>query len=153
MLQWSWVVDLKKKHPAIKLLPNGSKYQIFLYEKKWRRSSSILKLQKNGKNKNWAPKLIFLNKEKEIFIWFLTLNIDFENQILAHFDCYFWPFIKSHAKINTVFVISTIRASIWNVFIKFRCHGEKLTIGQIVAIWIWIFFSSITKFIAIQLAL
>ena len=36
-------------------------------------------------------------------------------------------------------------------FIKLRCHGEKLTIGQIMGIWIWIFFSSISKFIIIQL--
>ena len=26
------------------------------------------------------------------------LKIDFENQILAHFDGYFWPFNKSHEK-------------------------------------------------------
>ena len=46
------------------------------------------------------------------------LKIDFENQILALFDIYFWPFNKSHEKINTIFVISAIIASIWNVFIK-----------------------------------
>ena len=28
------------------------------------------------------------------------LKIDFENQILALFDVYFWPFNKSHEKIN-----------------------------------------------------
>ena len=54
------------------------------------------------------------------------LKIDFENQILALFDVYFWPFNMSHEKINTIFVISAIRASIWNVFIKFRWHDEKL---------------------------
>ena len=42
----------------------------------------------------------------------LRLKIDFENQILANFDCYFMPFINSHAKINTVFIISAIWASI-----------------------------------------
>ena len=57
------------------------------------------------------------------------LKIDFENQILAFFDVYFWPFNKSYEKINTFFVISAIIASIWNVFIKFRWHDEKLTIG------------------------
>ena len=29
--------------------------------------------------------------------------MDFENQILALFDVYFWPFNKSHEKINTIF--------------------------------------------------
>ena len=55
------------------------------------------------------------------------LKIDFENQILALFDVYFWPFNKSHEKINIIFVISAIIASIWNVFIKFRWHDEKTT--------------------------
>ena len=55
------------------------------------------------------------------------LKIDFENQILALFDGYFWPFNKSHEKINIIFVISAIITSIWNVFIKFRWHDEKLT--------------------------
>ena len=57
----------------------------------------------------------------------MTLKIDFENQILAFFDVYFWPFKKSHEKTNAIFVISVIMASIWNVFIKFRWHDEKLT--------------------------
>ena len=61
--------------------------------------------------------------------WFLTLKIDFENQILALFDSYFWPFNKSHEKIKPIFVISQIIPSIWNVFIKFRWHDEKLTWG------------------------
>ena len=63
----------------------------------------------------------------ERFEGFLTLKINFENQILALFDVYFWPFNKSHEKINIIFVISAIIASIWNVFIKFRWHDEKLT--------------------------
>ena len=46
---------------------------------------------------------------------------------LAFFDSYFWPFNKSHEKIIAIFVISAIMASIWNVFIKFRWHDEKLT--------------------------
>ena len=62
----------------------------------------------------------------ERFKGFLTLKIDIENQILALFDVYFWPFNKSLEKINTFFLISAIIASIWNVFIKFRWHGEKL---------------------------
>ena len=55
----------------------------------------------------------------------MTLKIDFQNQILALFDDYFWPFNKSHEKIKSVFVISAI----WNVFIKFHWHDEKLTAG------------------------
>ena len=55
------------------------------------------------------------------------LKIDFENKILALFDVYFWPFNKTHEKIIAIFVISAIMPSIWNVFIKFRWHDEKLT--------------------------
>ena len=50
---------------------------------------------------------------------------------LAFFDSYFWLFTKSHEKINTIFVISAIMASIWNVFIKFFWHDEKLTLAAI----------------------
>ena len=46
---------------------------------------------------------------------------------LALFDSYFWPFNKSEEKIKVIFVISAIIPSIWNVFIKFRSHDEKLT--------------------------
>ena len=46
---------------------------------------------------------------------------------MAFFDSYFWPFNKTHEKIIAIFVISAIMASIWNVFIKFRWHDEKLT--------------------------
>ena len=46
---------------------------------------------------------------------------------LAFFDSYFWPFNKTHEKIIAIFMISAIMASIWNVFIKFRWHDEKLT--------------------------
>ena len=56
--------------------------------------------------------------------------IDFENQILALFDGYFWPFNKSHEKIKSIFVISAIIPSIWNVFIKFRWRDEILTRGD-----------------------
>ena len=73
---------------------------------------------------NWySSKKIFFER----FGSFLTLKIDFENQILALFDGYFWPFNKSHEKIKSIFVISAIIPSIWNVFIKFRWHDEKLT--------------------------
>ena len=58
------------------------------------------------------------------------LKINFENQILALFDVYFWPFNKTREKIKVIFVISVIMPSIWNVFIKFRWHDEKLTAGQ-----------------------
>ena len=58
------------------------------------------------------------------------MKIDFENQILALFDGYFWPFNKSHEKIKSIFVISAIIPSIWNVFIKFRWHDEKFNLGS-----------------------
>ena len=64
------------------------------------------------------------------------LKIDFENQILALFDIYFWPFNKSHEKINAIFVISATMASIWNVFFKFRWHDEKL-ITVIWKLYLW----------------
>ena len=58
---------------------------------------------KIDRNNKCAPKLIFSNNFfLEIFRWFYTLKIDFENQILALFDVYFWPFNKSQEKINTV---------------------------------------------------
>ena len=70
-------------------------------------------LHKIDKNKKVAPKLIFFNEFfLERFEGFLTLKIDFENQILAFFDVYFWPFNKSHKKINAIFVISATMASI-----------------------------------------
>ena len=71
-------------------------------------------LHKIDKNKKVAPKLIFFNKNLflERFEGFLMLKIDFENQILAFFDVYFWPFNKSHEKINAIFVISATMASI-----------------------------------------
>ena len=55
----------------------------------------------------------------------MTLQIDFESQISALFDVYFWPFNKSHEKIIAIFVISATMSLIWNVFIKFRWHDEK----------------------------
>ena len=51
---------------------------------------------------------IFWCYTKERFKQFLTLKIDFENQILAFFDGYFWPFNKSHEKIKSIFVISAL---------------------------------------------
>ena len=57
--------------------------------------------------------------ERLLFLKFL--------KILAFFDSYFWPFNKSEEKNKVIFVISVIMPSIWNVFIKFRWHDEKLT--------------------------
>ena len=48
----------------------------------------------------------------ERFEGFLKLKIDFENQILALFDVNFWPFNKSHEKIDAIFVIIATMASI-----------------------------------------
>jgi hypothetical protein len=55
---------------------------------------------------------IIQRKKIERFGRFLMLKIDFENQILVIFDGYFWPFNKSHEKINAIFVISANIASI-----------------------------------------
>ena len=60
------------------------------------------------------------------------LKINFENQISALFEVYFWPFNKCHEKIKSIFVISAIIPSIWNVFIKFRWHDEKLITGHVI---------------------
>ena len=57
--------------------------------------------------------------ERLLFLKFL--------KFLAFFDSYFRPFNKSEEKIKVIFVISVIMPSIWNVFIKFRWHDEKLT--------------------------
>ena len=73
---------------------------------------------------NWYSSMNFF---LERFGYFLTLKIDFENQILALFDSYFWPSNKSHEKIKFIFVISAIIPSIWNVFIKFCWRDENLT--------------------------
>ena len=56
--------------------------------------------------------------------WLLLLKF---LKILAFFDSYFWPFDKSEEKIKVIFVIGAIIPLIWNVFIKFRWHDEKLT--------------------------
>ena len=68
----------------------------------------IFKVDFNIKNPSNLSKKKFLER----FEAFMTLKIDFENQILALFDVYFWPFNKSHEKINTIFLISAIIASI-----------------------------------------
>ena len=60
--------------------------------------------------------------ERLLFLKFMKL--------LAFFDSYFWPFNKSHEKINAIFVISVVMASIWNVFIKFCWHDEKIRAGS-----------------------
>ena len=56
--------------------------------------------------------------ERLLFLKFL--------KILAFFDGYFWPFNKSEEKIKVIFVISVI----WNVFIKFHWHDEKLKLQR-----------------------
>ena len=70
-------------------------------------------LHKIIKNKKCAPKLIFFNEKfvRKIGM-ILKLKIDFENQILALFDGYFWPFNNSHEKIKPIFVISATIPSI-----------------------------------------
>jgi len=60
--------------------------------------STIQSYKKNGNNKKFAPKLTFLNLKIHIQLIFFTLKVD----ILALFDSYFWPFSKSHVKIDMV---------------------------------------------------
>ena len=57
-------------------------------------------VSKNINNKQCAPKLIFFKDFffLERFERFLMLKIDFENQILALFDLYFWSLNKSQKK-------------------------------------------------------
>ena len=72
--------------------------------------------------------------------WFLSILCIVEIERLlflkflkkfAFFDSFFWPFNKTHETIIAIFVISAIMASIWNDFIKFRWHDEKLTLVTI----------------------
>ena len=57
------------------------------------KSRLILMVHKTGKNKKYASKLILFSNR---FCCFLMLKIDFENQILALFDSYLWPYNKFH---------------------------------------------------------
>ena len=79
-----------------------------------RRKFFIMSTEFDKKISDWAMTAL-ITKMALVFSW------DF-------FDVYFWPFNKSHEKINAIFVISATKASIWNVFIKFRWHDEKFTI-------------------------
>ena len=77
------------------------------------------------KNINLEAHFLFLLILCSIKIeWLLFLKF---LKFLAFFDSYFRPFNKSEEKIKVIFVISVIMPSIWNVFIKFRWHDEKLT--------------------------
>ena len=60
-------------------------------------------------------------KKSERFRWFLSLKIDFENQILALIDdSHFWLGIQNFWwKNQSLFVSSTILASSWNFFYQF----------------------------------
>ena len=81
----------------------------------------------------------------------MTPKIDFENQILVLFDSYFWPFNKSDEKIKSIFAMSAIIPSIWNVFIKFRWHGEKLTDAwstSHLSQWISVIFCRLSDFLS-----
>ena len=64
---------------------------------------------------NWYSSLKFFF---ERLGWFLTLKIDLENQILALFGGYFWPFNKSHEKTRFIFEISAIISSMtwWKTY-------------------------------------
>ena len=88
------------------------------------KSSESFRKKNSLKNIGLGAHFLFLSIlcstkfERLLFLKFL--------KILAFFDSYFWPFHKSEEKIKVIFVISAIIPSIWNVFIKFRWHDEKL---------------------------
>ena len=105
------------------------------FQTQFSRSKIILK--KSLKNINLGAHFLFLlilcsiKIERLLFLKFL--------KILAFFDSYFWPFNKSEEKIKVIFVISVIMPPIWNVFIKFHWHDEKLTDvsnEDFVSVWI-----------------
>ena len=78
------------------------------------------------KNINLGATFLFLSIlcsikiEQLLFLKFL--------QNLAFLTAFFWLFNKTRKKIIAISVISEIMASIWNVFIKFPWHDEKLII-------------------------
>ena len=98
----------QKKPIVLEIL--GTKVVQFLYYTK------LIKTKKLFLNWYFSTK-IFLRKIQRIF------NI--ENGLWKSDFGPFWCLFLE--KINTIFVISAIIASIWNVFIKFRWHDEKLT--------------------------
>ena len=101
---------------------------------------------------NWYSSMkIFLER----FGWFLTLKIDFENQNLALFDSYFWPFIKSHEKnqihfcdqYNHTFNLKCfyrIPLTWWKTYWRFWICNTKLVLCK----WAWVTYS---PFISINL--
>ena len=86
---------------------------------------------------NLSKKKIFL-KNINLGATFLLLSIlctiKIEQLLFLKFLknlAFFWQLFlainKTHEKIIAIFVISAIMASMWNDFLKFRWHGEKLT--------------------------
>ena len=77
-------------------------------------------------------------KIEKIFLMVLTnrliylVNVKTMRKIFSKYVCFSKGpnFNKTHEKIIATFVISAIMASIWNVFIKFRWHDEKLTLEK-----------------------
>ena len=55
------------------------------------------------------------------------LKIDFENQILAFFDVYFWPFNKSHEKIR-ITKLGPAEAQEWVTSVTEKKEYESTTI-------------------------
>ena len=103
------------------------KCQNLIFKVDFQRQKSFESFQKKNflKNINLGATFLFLSILCSIKIVQLLFLKFLKN--LAFFDSYFWPFNKTHEKIIAIFVISAIMASIWNVFIKFRWHDEKLT--------------------------
>ena len=84
---------------------------------------------------NWYPSMKFFFKER--FRWFLTFKIDFENQILALFDGYFWPFNKSHEKNQIYFCNQCNHASDLKCFYQIPLTWWK-TYGRTFKQWLWL---------------
>ena len=118
---------LANKSHSILMLQKFISFNIFFSERfKWFLASKIIRifLRKNSLvNINLGAHFLLISILCSIKIeWLLFLKF---LKILAFFDSNFWPFYKSEEKIKVIFVISAI----WNVFIKFRWHVEKLTTG------------------------
>ena len=98
---------------------------IFKADFKCQKSSESFWKKISLENSNLGAYFLFLSIlcsmkiERLLFLKFL--------KFLAFFDSYFWPFNKSEEKIKVIFEIKVIMPSIWNVFIKFCWHDEKLT--------------------------
>ena len=97
----------------------------------FQRQSSALKIIRIFLKKFFVEKRQFRGTS---FVPMILCNIKIERLLFLKF-LKIWLFLtaifghlaKSDEKIKVIFVISAIMSSIWNVFIKFHWHDEKLT--------------------------